>query len=87
MRKISNIDVSILLGNGIEHYDTALHGILAPILAPIFFPHKDPLVSLILTYAAFATGFLTKPMGALVFGLITKKEGGLILGYFMQFLE
>jgi len=75
MRKISNIDVSILLGNGIEHYDTALHGILAPILAPIFFPHKDPLVSLILTYAAFATGFLTKPMGALVFGLITKKKG------------
>ncbi len=75
LKKLSRNDISILIGNCLEHYDTALYGVLAPVLAPIFFPHKDPIISIILTYAAFATGFLTKPFGSLIFGWIAKIRG------------
>lgn len=58
------------LGNLFEHYDTALFGLLSPILAPLIFPDKDPLTALILTYAIIPLGMLARPIGSLVFGYI-----------------
>jgi hypothetical protein len=39
-----------MLGNLLEHYDTALFGLLVPFIAPLFFAEKDPITALILTY-------------------------------------
>ncbi|MES2344598.1 MAG: MFS transporter [Chlamydiota bacterium] len=61
---------SACLGNLFEHYDTALYGFLSPFLAPLFFPNKDPITALILTYAIIPLGMLARPFGALVFGKI-----------------
>lgn len=58
------------LGNLFEHYDTALFGFLSPFLAPLFFPDKDPMTALILTYAMIPLGMLARPLGSLVFGYI-----------------
>ncbi|MCP3660506.1 MAG: MFS transporter [Bacteroidetes bacterium] len=77
-KKLNKNDISILIGNALEHYDTALYGVLAPILAPIFFPHKNQIISLILTYAVFATGFLTKPLGVILFSWIAKIKGPIV---------
>jgi MFS transporter, MHS family, proline/betaine transporter len=55
-------------GNVVEWYDFALYGYLAPITAGLFFPSSDPLASLLNTYAVFALGFLTRPLGGLIFG-------------------
>lgn len=57
-----------IIGNLLEHYDTALFGILAPFLAPIFFPNQNPLNALILTYGILCSGILIRPLGALFFG-------------------
>ena len=61
---------SACLGNLFEHYDTALFGFLSPFLAPLIFPHHDPITALILTYAIIPIGMLARPVGSLVFGYI-----------------
>jgi MFS family permease len=61
---------SILLGNLLEHYDTALFSLLSPFLAPLFFPRHDSLTALILTYAIIPLGMIARPLGSLVIGYI-----------------
>jgi MHS family proline/betaine transporter-like MFS transporter len=57
-----------MIGNGLEWYDFALYGYFAPTLGELFFPGSDPYVQLISTYGIFATGFLMRPVGGLLFG-------------------
>jgi len=68
-------EVTILIGNLLDHFDTALYSFLAPILAPIFFPHHEPVVQLILAYSILATSIITKPIGAIIFGVIAYRRG------------
>lgn len=67
--------ISGMLGNGLEWYDYALYGILAPIFSNLFFPSDDPSMSIIKTYLAFAVGFVFRPLGAVIFGRIGDKYG------------
>lgn len=78
LQKFSKRDFSILIGNSLDHFDTALYGFLAPLLAPIFFPSADPTVSLILAYSIFATSIITAPIGAYIFGVIARVHGPLV---------
>ncbi len=64
-----------IIGNVFEHYDNALFGLLAPFIAPLFFPNSSPLSALILTYGLFTLGIVSKPIGALVFGYIGDRFG------------
>ena len=73
---LSKRDISILIGNAMDHFDTALYGFLAPLLAGIFFPNHDKIVALILTYSVLATSLFTRPIGSYFFGVIAKKYGG-----------
>lgn len=66
---------SMLLGNLFEHYDTALFSLLSPFFAPLFFPNKDPLTALILTYCIIPLGMIARPVGSLVFGYIGDTRG------------
>lgn len=63
------------LGNLFEHYDAALFSVLSPFIAPLFFPEKDPLTALILTYAMIPLGMLARPLGSLIFGYIGDRFG------------
>lgn len=64
-----------MIGNIFEHYDNALFGLLAPFIAPLFFPEASPISALILTYGLMILGILSKPIGALVFGSIGDRYG------------
>lgn len=64
-----------LIGNILEHYDTALFGLLAPFVAPLFFHTQDPFAALILTYAILPMGMVTRPLGSLCFGWIGDRFG------------
>jgi MFS family permease len=57
-------------GTLIEWYDFYIFGSLATIISQRFFPPRDEVVNLLLTLATFATGFIVRPFGALVFGRI-----------------
>lgn len=69
-----------VLGNIIEHYDKVLFGLLAPFIAPLFFPQSDPLVALILIYFPF--GLLARPLGALYFGRLSDRLGSKKVQYY-----
>ena len=64
-----------VIGNVLEWYDFAVYGFFAPILAAQFFPAEDPRVSLLAAFAAFAVGFLMRPVGAAIFGHIGDRYG------------
>jgi MFS family permease len=55
-------------GTLIEWYDFYIFGSLATIIASHFFPQGNPTVALLSTLATFATGFIVRPFGALIFG-------------------
>ncbi len=55
-------------GTLIEWYDFFVYGALATIIAGQFFPKDNPTAALLLTLATFATGFVVRPFGAIVFG-------------------
>ena len=71
---LSRRDWSLLVGNALDHFDSALYGLLAPILAPLFFPHHDPVVQLILAYSVLGTSLITRPLGAFIFGVWAHKS-------------
>ncbi len=76
--KLSQKDASILIGNALDHYDSAIYGFLGPILAPLFFPNFDPIIQLILTYSILATSLVTRPIGSFIFGMIARNYGPLV---------
>jgi MFS family permease len=57
-------------GTLIEWYDFYIFGSMATIIAHHYFPKGNEVVSLLLTLATFATGFIVRPFGALFFGRI-----------------
>lgn len=56
-----------VFGNTLEWYDFVLYGSLAPFISQHFFPLKNHLASLMLTFAVFAVGFLFRPIGGIIF--------------------
>lgn len=57
-------------GTLIEWYDFYIFGSLATIISAQFFPKGHETAALLSTLATFATGFVVRPFGALVFGRI-----------------
>ncbi|MBI2813667.1 MAG: MHS family MFS transporter [Opitutae bacterium] len=55
-------------GTLIEWYDFYLFGSLATVLSAHFFPGDNPAAGFLKTLAIFASGFVVRPFGALVFG-------------------
>ena len=62
--------LSCLSGNTLEWFDFAVYGYIAPLVATQFFPSENYLSSLLLMYSVFAVGFLTRPLGAILFGYV-----------------
>jgi MFS family permease len=54
------------LGGTLEFYDFVIFGIFAKDIADAIFPNPTPLVSLIQSFAAFAAGYLARPVGGIV---------------------
>ncbi len=48
---------------------------LTPVIAKVMFPADDATASLLLSVGAFGVGFLTRPLGALVFGVLADRKG------------
>lgn len=63
------------IGNVLEWYDFGLFGFFAPIISHQFFPSETNLASLLGTYGVFATGFLMRPLGGVLFGYIGDRLG------------
>jgi len=54
------------LGGTLEFYDFVIFGIFAKDIADAIFPDPTPLLSLMASFAAFAAGYLARPIGGIV---------------------
>src|SRR6201996_7753697 len=63
-----------ILGNGLEWFDFVAYGYFASIVADVFFPAESNL-SLLLTYATFAVGFVVRPIGGVLIGAYADRYG------------
>lgn len=63
------------VGNFIEWYDFTVYQYIAPVLAVVFFPSTDPLVSTLGAYGVFALAFFFRPAGGLFFGSLADRMG------------
>ncbi|WP_203330479.1 MFS transporter [Rhodovastum atsumiense] len=60
---------SSLIGTTIEFYDFFIYGTAAALVFPhLFFPTLSPVAGLMAAYATLAIPFLTRPIGAVLFG-------------------
>jgi len=60
----------------LEWYDFFIFGTAAGLVfAPLFFPDSDPAIGVIAAFATFGVGFLTRPLGGIVFGHFGDKVG------------
>lgn len=73
MRRIA---AACLVGSAIEFYDFLIYGTAAALVFPaVFFPRLGPTVATIASMATFATAFLSRPLGAAVFGYFGDRLG------------
>ncbi len=75
MLRFSKKDLSILIGNSFDHFNNSLYSFIAPILAPLFFPHHDSLMQLILSYSILATSLFSRPIGSYIFSVLAQNKG------------
>ncbi len=59
-----------IFGNALEWYDFTAYAFFAPVFATLFFPAKDPFVSLLMAFGVFALSFLVRPLGGIFFGYL-----------------
>ena len=67
-RQHRNAVLASVLGSVVEWYDFFLYGTMAALVFNAeFFPQFDPLVGNMVAFATFAAGFVTRPIGGLIF--------------------
>ena len=63
------------LGGTLEFYDFVVFGIFARDIADAIFPSASPIASLLASFAAFAIGYLARPIGGIVLSHFGDRHG------------
>src|SRR6478609_10456499 len=63
------------LGGTLEFYDFVVFGIFARDIADAVFPSSSPLASLMAAFAAFAAGYLARPIGGIALSHFGDRPG------------
>nr|WP_245965074.1 MFS transporter [Trinickia dinghuensis] len=74
-RMVRRAIVASVLGSGLEWFDFLVYGYFAKIIAQVFFPADKPFISISLTLATFAIGFLVRPIGGILLGIYADRAG------------
>lgn len=65
-----------LTGTSLEWYDFAVYSAAAAIVFPaIFFPASDPLTGTMLAFSTYAVGYVSRPVGGIIFGRLGDRIG------------
>lgn len=68
-RQMRKIALAGAFGTGIELYDFLVFGLAAGLVFPhLFFPKSDPLMGTLASFMAFGAGFVSRPLGGVIFG-------------------
>ena len=75
-RRVITAVVGSTVGTTIEWYDFFLYGTAAALVFPqTFFPEQTPLVGQLLSFGTFSVGFLSRPLGGIIFGRMGDRQG------------
>lgn len=74
--KSRRIAVASIVGTTLEYFDFAVYNTLAALIFNrLFFPSFDPLSGTILAFSTFAIGYLSRPVGGVIFGHLGDRFG------------
>lgn len=66
---INQVALTGFIGATVEWYDFFLYGTAAALIfGPLFFPSFDPAVGTIIALGSFAVGYISRPIGGIIFG-------------------
>jgi MFS family permease len=69
MSQLSRAVASSFLGSVIEYYDFLLYATAsAVVFNKVFFTNLDPVLATVASFGTFATGYLARPIGGIIFG-------------------
>ena len=74
MKQHRNI-IACIIGNILEWYEFSLFAYLSPVIARLFFPDNNGVVSLLATLLVFAAGFVIRPLGSIGLGHLGDRFG------------
>ena len=67
---------SSIAGTALEYYDFAVYNTLAALVFnKLFFPTFDPLAGTVLAFATYWVGYLSRPVGGILFGHLGDRRG------------
>lgn len=75
MSKTKSVFLSAVLGNILEYYDFTVYSVFSAVIGRTFFPSESEFVQIVASLGVFAVGFLTRPIGGILFGYIGDKYG------------
>lgn len=75
MSKRGTIFLSAISGNILEYYDFTVYAVFSLAIASAFFPGESEVAKVLMSLGVFAVGFVTRPIGGIVFGYIADKHG------------
>ncbi|MES2205092.1 MAG: MFS transporter [Pseudomonadota bacterium] len=70
-----NVYLASIIGEVLEWYDFSLYSFLTPVFAILFFPKSDSIADVLSVWVIFAAGFLSRPLGGLLFGWLGDRHG------------
>jgi MFS family permease len=74
--RMSRIAFSSVAGTALEYYDFAVYNTLAALVFnKLFFPTFDPSAGLLLAFATYWVGYLSRPLGGILFGSLGDRRG------------
>ncbi len=72
---LRRVMISGALGQFVEWYDFVVYAYSTTIITRLFFPSLDPTAALLSTLAVFAIGFVTRPVGGILWGVLGDRLG------------
>jgi MFS transporter, MHS family, proline/betaine transporter len=73
-RALRRVVLASVIGNGLEWFDFVSYGYFATMIARAFFP-AGSFLSIMLTFATFAIGFVARPIGGILLGAYADRHG------------
>ncbi|MCC8417700.1 MAG: MFS transporter [Rickettsia endosymbiont of Bryobia graminum] len=75
MSKPKSVFLSAISGNILEYYDFTVYSVFSSVIGRTFFPSDSEFIQILLSLGVFAVGFVTRPIGGILFGYIGDKYG------------
>lgn len=66
---------SAISGNILEYYDFTVYAVFSIVIGKTFFPGQSEVAQVLSSLAVFASGFITRPIGGILFGYIGDTYG------------